>query len=250
MRASRATVLLALLSLAGCRGISGTIPAETIPDAVRPDGTPIERPAARPAVRRVEVPPPPPGFHLAVRADLQRLTLSATEGPFALPTATPTLFAVDATLQRAEGLGPGVILRVIRGVGPVPHYMEGGLLVGTRRFAVDAAVATRKGPDIFRGGAYDSLFAFVRVGVRTDLALGRTGFAWQARVGHYLDFPAPGTVEKDMRGWSADSWLRWSAPRSPLTLNIGYRTERFLVRDRHQTSSGFALGSGFILGRR
>jgi hypothetical protein len=250
MAAPRPLLLLAAALLSGCALPRGPKPVQTIPDAYRPDGTPVERTPTPPPVREIERPPPLPGYHFALLTDMQRLSIRANEGPFPIPDANPTLISFDATIQRAEGLGLGAAVRVIRGAGRVPKYAEGAVLFGTRFLALDAAIATRYGPHVFLGGSYDSLYNFFRVGARGKVNLGRSGFTLQVRGATYLDVPAPGTVEDDMRGWSTDTWLSWAALGSPVTLNLGYRREQFLVRTWRQETSALVLGTGVVLGRR
>jgi len=132
----------------------------------------------------------------------------------------------------------------------VPEYAEGAVMFGSRLLAIEGAIATRTGPHVFLGGSYDSLYNFFRVGARGKVNLGRTGFSLQMRGSKYLDIPAPGTVEKDMRGWSTDTWLSWAALGTPITVNLGYRREQFLVRTWRQETSALVLGTGVVLGRR
>lgn len=238
-----------LLLLTGC-ALRGPKPPETIPDAYRPDGTPVERTPPPPPPRQLNRPPPDPPYHFALITDVQRVSISETGGPFDQPQLNPTMWSFDLTLQRGAGIGPGAAARFIRGSGQVPVYAEGALLFGSRRFSADLALATRYGPHLLFGGSYDSLHTFFRVGGRTKVDLGRSGFALQLRASRYYPVPAPGTSEHDLRGWSSDAWLHWAHARTPLTLNIGYRHERFLLRSWRQETSSLVLGSGIVLGRR
>ena len=251
-RAFRHAVLLgAAFGSAAC-GASRQSPPETVPDAYRPDGTPVRQEAPPPPIRRIEprseeIRAP---FHFAVFLDAQSVNLRAYEGMFLLPNRQPTLISLDATMQKLSGVGPGVGLRLIRGAGKVPEFAEGVVIFGTRRIAGDFGVATRAGPHLFRGGAYDSTYALLRVGGRSRINLGESGFSLHLRGAKYIPMPAPGTTEKEVVGWSAETGLSWTWAPVPVSLNLGYRYEKFRVRDRRQEVSGLTLGTGFLFGRR
>ena len=89
-----------------------------------------------------------------------------------------------------------------------PNVMEGGLLIGSRRFSIDLAYMMRDGfnPDLASPN-YDSTYAFARGGFRSRANLGNTGFTVGIRGGYYIGIPSdedPGTGTRGVgRGESA-----------------------------------------------
>jgi hypothetical protein len=188
--------------------------------------------------------------HLAFFLDAQPANLQASEGMFPLPDRAPTLISMDAVVQKVEGLGPGLAVKVIKGFGMVPEFAEGAILFGTRQLSGDLGVAPRAGPLIFRGGAYDSTYALLRVAARSRINLGNSGFSLHVRGAKYFGMPAPGTREDEVFGWSSESGLTWTWSPVPISLNLGYRYEQFRVMDRRQKVSALTFGTGIIFGRR
>lgn len=226
---------------------------DVIPDAYRPDGTPIRDDTPAPEIprleRQVEVRRAP--VHLAVFAEAHSAGLTMSQAGFPLPHAQPTLLSLDATIQRLNKFGPGAGFRIIRGSGKVPEYLEGVVIVGRRQLAADFGFAQRSGPHIFRGGAFDSLYAVARLGARSRINLGATGFSLHARGAKYLPLPEPGTAERQTHGWNTEAGISWThAGAVPLSLNLGYRYEFFRVMNARQEVSGLTLGTGIVLGRR
>ncbi len=249
----RASLVVASLLATACTAFRPS-PPETVPDAYRPDGTPVRQEAPPPPIRRVERPeddaPKVARFHLAVFAGVQSANLYAAEGAFPLPEMTPTMGSLDVTLMERRGFGLGGGFRVIRGSGKVPEYLEGVAILGTPRMAVDFGLATRNGPHIFRGGAYDSLYAVMRLGGRSRINVGTTPLSLSLRGARYIPLPAPGTDEWDTKGWNAEAGVTWTFDPVPWSINLGYRYDRLEVRDRRQKASGFTIGTGFLFGRR
>ncbi len=186
-------------------------------------------------------------FHNASIRTADNGTLAAEE--------KQTLSSLDLTVQRARGGGLGVAVRSIAGDDNAPTYLDVGLLMGSRRLALDLGAAQRTGFDSLGfggGGAYDSTYTFARAGFRSRANLGNTDFSVQFRALYYIGIPlGDDALPKDnLEGWSGETGLSWTWKRFPLTANLGYRIERFKVFAVEQESSAFTIGGGILLGRR
>ncbi len=163
------------------------------------------------------------------------------------------MLAADFTVQPREGSGLGFGARVIAGSG-APLVLEGGVLLGSRAFAVEVGGGTRSfvDPDDPEE-PFGLVYPLARVGVRSRANLGRSAFSVQFRaatsLGLFLeadqDIGSPGAG-----GWVGESTLSWTRPGSALTLNLGYRIERFEGYHYRQELSSLSLGGGVLFGRR
>lgn len=133
-----------------------------------------------------------------------------------------------------------------------PRIMEGGLLIGSRRFSLDLAYQMRDGYSPAGAGItnFDSTYAFARGGFRSRANLGNTGFTVGFRAGYYVAIPSDQDPGPELEGWEGETQLAWSWSRYPLTLLMGYRIERFLVWGIEQEVSAFSIGGGLAFGRR
>lgn len=257
---SAAFLLACTLVLSAC-GLRREKPPETVPNAVRPDGTPVVTEPERPSFQKIDPEEEKklradtarsPG-HVVAMLDVHFPSVQSTDGTTSLPSERRTMFSAEGTYQPLEGNGVGVTARIIAGGPSSPQYTEIGFLVGSRQLALDLGGATRRGYGRLSGGNIDSTYAMARLGVRSRVNLGDSQFSLLTRVNRYLSFPEPGGA--DFRavpnGWSGEAGLSWTWPgRIPFTANLGYRWERFRVWNRDQDVSGLSLGGGLLLGRR
>lgn len=172
------------------------------------------------------------------------------------PAASSAMISLDAALQPVEKNGIGVAARLIGGGEEAPGFIEGSLLLGSRRFAVDVGLGSRTGvdPDKPDEKPYDLSYRFAKIGVRSRLNLGQSPFSVQLRAARHVgiganefdsNFGAP-----DALGWAGETSLSWTRPGSPFTASVGYRIERFEAYRIEQESSALTLGVGLLFGRR
>jgi hypothetical protein len=193
--------------------------------------------------------------YLALMYDLHNTSLRSATGGTLGATEDVSLGSLDFAMQRSTGGGLGIAVRTIGGGSDAPEYLEAALLMGSRRFALDLGAAQRTGFDsagFSGGGAYDSTYTFVRGGFRSRANLGNTDFSVSLRALYYVDvIPVKdGFPDSELEGWSGETGLSWTWNRFPLTVNMGYRLERFHVFGREQELSSFSIGTGLLLGRR
>jgi hypothetical protein len=131
-----------------------------------------------------------------------------------------------------------------------PAVMEGGVVLGSRKFALDLAYMMRDGFNPVNSQPYDSTYAFARAGFRSRANLGNTGFTVGLRGGYYVGIPGSVDPGADLEGWEGESQLAWTWSRFPLTVLMGYRLERFRVWGIEQETSALTFGGGVALGRR
>lgn len=255
-----AIALLLTLGLSAC-GLRREKPPETVPNAVRPDGTPVVAEPEGPSFKKIDPEDErearadtarSPG-HFAAMIDVHQPAVRSTDGVVALPEQRPTMISLEGTYQPLSGLGVGVTARIIAFGQNTPQYTEIGFLLGSRRLALDLGGATRRGYSRLGGGGIDTTYAMARFGLRSRLNLGESGFSVHSRASRYLSFPEPRNA--DFRavpnGWNAETGVSWtSSGRIPLTANLGYRIERFRVWNREQEVSSLTFGTGILLGRR
>lgn len=265
---------------------AGTPPATTPPAGTPPAGTPpattppATKPAAATPAPRPAAPALTPAQVEAQRAvrDSTRLAEALTKRRHSrvyltlnydlhgarLRTATGGvdggeeeigMGSLEFSMQKSTGRGLGLAFRTIGGGTDGPEYVEAAVLMGSRRLAFDLGAATRTGYDalgLAGGGAYDTMYIFPRAGFRSRANLGNTDFSVTLRGLYYIGLPPldDNLPDGKLEGWSGETGLSWTWKRFPLTVNMGYRIERFQVFDREQETSSFVLGGGLLLGRR
>lgn len=172
------------------------------------------------------------------------------------PAASTAMVSLDVALQPVENNGIGVAGRLIGGGDAAPGFVEGSVLLGSRRFAVDLGVGSRTGvdPDKPDEDPYKLSYRFAKIGVRSRLNLGHSPFSVQLRAARHVgiganefdsNFGAPDAI-----GWAGETALSWTRPGSPFTASLGYRIERFEAYRIEQESSALTLGVGLLFGRR
>lgn len=133
---------------------------------------------------------------------------------------------------------------------PGPAIMEGGLVIGSRRFSIDLAYVMRNGYNPDNSLPFDSTYAFARGGFRSRANLGNTGFTLGLRGGYYVEIPSDQDPGPELKGWEGETQLAWSWSRFPLTVMMAYRIETFDVWGYEQEVSALSIGGGLAFGRR
>ncbi len=215
--------------------------APLAPAPLAAQGTPADTAGVPPEPRRSPV-------HFLLFGYTQSAEVRTTNGT-ATQDASGSIGGVEFLLTPRNG-GIGVHGRMLSTDGP--QIMEGGLLIGSRRFSLDLAYQMRNGysPDGVGITNFDSTYAFARGGFRSRANLGNTGFTVGLRAGYYVAIPSDEDPGPELEGWEGETQLAWSWSRFPLTLLMGYRIERFLVWDIEQEVSAFSIGGGLAFGRR
>lgn len=255
-----ALTLLLALGVSAC-GLRREKPPETVPNAVRPDGTPVVTEPEGPSFQRID-----PEVEKKLRADTARApahiagmmdvhlaSIRSAAGQTLLPEQQLTMLSFEGTYQPLAGNGVGVTARLITGGRSSPQYTELGFLAGSRRLALDLGFAMRRGFDIRTSGVFDSTHTMARFGLRSRVNLGESGFSLQSRAGRYLSFPEPRNAPNRAvpHGWNAETGVSWTHPgRIPFTGNLGYRIERFRAWNFEEEISSLTIGGGILLGRR
>lgn len=241
--------------LAACAlGLSGCFqrkPPETVPDATRPDGTPLVREDSN--VPRPKVVEPleyreeaPAYISATMAAHMTRVQFTGTSFPEA--DWVGTLVEVEGVLQPLRGRGIGVAGRAVTAGAGSPTYTDIGLLFGARPLALGLGLGSRRGLSLRSGGLLDSTFAFFHTTLRSRVNLPIPGFSTQATATRYFGLPDQGR-DPQQWGWNAEAMLSWTAPRIPVTASVGYRRELFRVYGVQQSLRAFTLGGGILFGR-
>lgn len=201
--------------------------------------------------RRASSSPSP--VHASLSVDVHDARVTSDTAGLGFAGGNRQLVAADFTVQPREGSGLGFGARVVAG-SRAPLLLEAGALLGSRAFAVELGGGTRSfvDPDDPEE-TYGLVYPLARIGVRSRANLGRSAFSVQFRAAKSLglfleadqDIGSPGAG-----GWVGESTLSWTRPRSPLTLNLGYRIERFDGYRYRQELSSLSLGGGVLIGRR
>ena len=218
-----------------------------LPAAVAAQANPATPPSARdssgvPAeARRSPV-------HFLLFGYTQSAEIRTTDGVITADESM-SLSGVEFLLTPRNG-GIGLHGRMLSSDGPA--LLEGGLLIGSRRFSLDLAYVMRDGfnPDSPIPVNFDSTYAFARGGFRSRANLGNTGFTVGIRGGYYVGIPSDEDPGPELEGWEGESQLAWSWSKFPLTVLMGYRIERFKVWGIEQETSALTFGGGVAFGRR
>ena len=193
--------------------------------------------------------------YMPLMVDLHSARVRSAEAPIDQGEDEASMMSIDWALQRSTGGGLGLAFRTIGGDDVSPDYMEAAFLMGSRKFALDLGAATRTGFDSLGfngGGPFDSTYIFARGGFRSRANLGNTDFSVQLRALYYVGLPVVSDLLGDpkLKGWSGETGLSYTWKVFPLTVNLGYRIERFKVWKRDQEISSLTFGGGLLLGRR
>jgi hypothetical protein len=228
-----------LVTLASSLLACGGAPAVTVPVPASSAAAPQTVPARR----------SPVFLHFAGLLHASEVRGSLVGGAPVTPRAV-ALGGADFTLQPRNG-GIGLAARVTQsdlGAGDLGS-IEGGVLLGSPAFAVEGAYVMRNGYSVESGLSHDSVHTFGRGGVRMRGILGNSGAAVHFRAGYFV--PIGQSFDADaLQGWEGESTLSWTLPRFPLTIQAGYRLERFFVSGLEQEVSALVVGGGFTFGAR
>ncbi len=186
--------------------------------------------------------------YLVLMLESQAARLIAGENGSGAKT-TDGLGGVDFSIQSSRKAGMGLAVRALSG----PYdFAELGVLLGSRRFALDVGAASRSGYNVVTSQPNDTTYRFAKVGIRSRANLGNTDFSVSLRGAGYVRIPTPEEklVPSGLEGFNAETGLAWTWSRFPLTVNLGYRIERFTVFGVETETSALTLGGGILLGRR
>lgn len=192
--------------------------------------------------------------HVALMADAHDSRIRTATAGVAANEEAVGLVSLDLTVQPAEGNGLGFAARAIGGGESAPNLTELGVLVGSRRLAVDVGIGTRSAfdpddPD----DPYEVPYPIARLGIRSRMDLGQSPFSVHFRAARHIGIG--GEADDDLGspragGWNAETALSYTARRFPVTGNLGYRIERFEVFNRDQEVTSLYVGVGVLFGRR
>jgi len=139
-------------------------------------------------------------------------------------------FSADSGLQAVGDIG-----RVDAGVVVGPAFLAGEVGYGWRSFT--GAVGTRR-------------WSFARLGVRSTLPLGNSGFYASLSVARYLGVSGSGDDARGS-GHEAETRLTFAPSQRPFYVALGYRLEQFTVTDpneeRPEETGGIMLAGGIRL---
>ena len=229
-------------------------PPNTVPDATRPDGTPLVRTdtGPRPTVIQRDGPELVAPAFIALTADFVPVRVETSDGIFVNPTLARNMTSLEGSWLPLTGRGVGFAGRAIVGGGKGPIYTEANLLLGSREGAVDLGLGTRRAFNVQTGGTYDSVYTIFKLGARSRYNIGRTPWSLQGRLAKYFNLPEGGQGNpSNFRGWHAEGGVSWTMPngRAPFTANLGYRRESIRLYDRKQDLSAVFFGAGLLIGR-
>jgi hypothetical protein len=211
--------------------------------------------------------------HVAARAMLAGLVVLAANARLQaqLPSALrPTGVTIDTEVANArvlsarEGtvLDPREILVVGYGVAFKPvgqrfgamvrvhgstlsrdlAYGDVGAQVDWGNATAEAGLAWRRGYDLTSGLAHGAVHRAARLGVLVRQPVHATPLTLQWRAGVYVPLAAGSGAEEPPRGWEGESALLYDWSRSPVTLRLGFRFERFRVNRMEQEVSMVHFG--------
>jgi hypothetical protein len=168
-------------------------------------------------------------------------------------------FANARILSAREGtvLDPRTILVVGYGLGYEPTGSRLGVAVRVRgssqegdlgygdlsasfafsHLAAEGGVAWRRGYDLSTGLLHGTVHRVGRVGLRYRRPLHATPLRLQWRAGAYLPLAEADGANEPPRGWEGESSLIYDFTRSPASLRVGFRFERFRVNRVEQELS-------------
>jgi hypothetical protein len=141
-------------------------------------------------------------------------------------------FAADSGVEASGGVAMG----------------DARLNVGPRAISGEVGYSVRA----LSGNYGTRRWTFYRVGIRSTLPLGASGFHASASAAFYLNVRGSG-VPGTGSGKEAETRLTYIVPKLPIFLMVGYRLEGFTVNAARNTRpeelSGLLLGGGVRLGR-
>ena len=163
------------------------------------------------------------------------------------------LQAIEGVISPAEG-GAGIGGRVIQGTlegGRDFFLREGRLFIGPQWFHAEAAYGERT------LSGTDSMVTFSRAGVRSIVQIGGSGVAVIFSGSKYFGPKfvkakvASGSIADPVPdGWEAETSIYYTAPRVPVFLRVGYKTEYFSYANRDDNTHSVIFGTGLWLGAR
>lgn len=250
---SKRFVLLLVLA-AALSGCFQRTPPETVPDAVRPDGTPVAPRDTGPRPRVVHVAgsqnESPFYIEAMVTAHITANEIVGGTGAFPNPPFNGTMIGVEGLIQPLRGRGIGVAGKAVSAGSGSPAYTNIELLLGARSLAFGLGLGTRSGLDLLTTGAYDSTFTVFSPALRSRVNLGATGVSVASKAVRYFNLPDSRTPNPKLWGWNAEASMAWTAKRLPITASLGYRHELFRVYDRKHTLHSLVIGGGMLFGRQ
>lgn len=229
------------LALRSALMLGGVAPGALVAQA------PVNAPSTLPEAAVAGLPPEPrlSPAHLSLTFVSHSALVRTSRG--AITESNTGFSGLEFTLQPKNG-GIGLTGRMLNSPDGL-EYLDGGLLIGSRVFSLDLTYATRTAMSP-GGGGFDSTQSFARGGFRTHVNLGNTGFTARLRANYYVEIVKPEVPARGIEGWEGETGLGWSWDRFPVTAQMGYRIERFLVHGVEQEVSALVLGAGIVLGRR
>lgn len=101
------------------------------------------------------------------------------------------------------------------------------LLYGRPHVQAEFGVGTRTGYSVATDRDHDAKYRFLKLGGRYSAPLGTTAFSVGIRGSLYV--PLADDPEDGAHGMDAETYLRWTSRRLPLTAAVGFRSEQFRV---------------------
>ena len=154
---------------------------------------------------------------------------------------------VEMFLAPAVG-GVGIGGRLLDGnyAGEKYSLKEGRLFLGESWFRIEVAYGERS----LQGS--DSTYLFTKAGAGSVVQIGGVGVTLSIRGSKYLkgNFTKNNSVTPDPDGWEGETDIFYTAPRLPIFVQLGYRSEYFKVGVKAEHMSGVIFGTGLWLGGR
>ncbi len=194
--------------------------------------------------------------HAVFSADIHDARIFTDSTGIVAPARSTVLLSLEGSVQPVERSGIGIAGRIL-GLGEdAPSIVEGSVLLGSRRFALDVGLGSRTGvnPQSPDEKPFDDSYAFAKIGVRSGLNLGRGPLSVQFRAARHVGI-GEYNVDTDrgaanVAGWVGETSLSWTRSGFPLTGTLGYRVDRFEAYGIEQETSALTVGVGLMFGRR
>lgn len=188
----------------------------------------------------------PLDFHIGIQTATTKRAGSVDDIVSARTSAS--VKGIEAFLAPPNG-GGGFAGRVLEGSFPDGKLKlkEGMIFLGEDGIRVEAAYGQRS---IF---GKDSLASFTRVGLRSIIRIGGSGFSLNFSGSKYFtgDFTKNKTdAAARAGGWEGETGLFFTAPKYPVFAQLGYRAQYFSFGTQAEHNGGFILGTGLWLGGR
>lgn len=162
---------------------------------------------------------------------------------------TASMKGLEATISSPGG-GAGIGGRVLQGTfDDDVSVKEGFVQVGIPDFSLTGTFGQRS------VWGTDSAVNYVRVGARSIIRIGGSGVSLLFSGSKYLPPKFDITSDKESTdpepdGWEGETGIFYTAPRAPIYVQLGYRTEYFSLGQRDESLHGVIFGVGLWLGGR